>query len=88
MKKIVPITSLAELTSITQQLSIPEKLLQPTGILQDTRQRGLHDLRISVTDRCNFRCPYCMPKEIFTNVTENFTTRLTRKNRIQWKLKT
>ena len=70
MKKIVPITSLAELTSITQQLSIPEKLLQPTGILQDTRQRGLHDLRISVTDRCNFRCPYCMPKEIFTiNVT-------------------
>ena len=43
MKKIVPITSLAELTSITQQLSIPEKLLQPTGILQDTRQRGLHD---------------------------------------------
>ena len=45
MKKIVPITSLAELTSITQQLSIPEKLLQPTGILQDTRQRGLHDLQ-------------------------------------------
>ncbi len=67
MKKIVPITSLAELTSITQQLTIPEKLLQPTGTLQDTRQRGLHDLRISVTDRCNFRCPYCMPKEIFTN---------------------
>lgn len=27
--------------------------------------RRLHDLRISVTDRCNFRCPYCMPKEIF-----------------------
>ncbi len=24
-----------------------------------------HDLRISVTDRCNFRCPYCMPKEVF-----------------------
>ncbi|NNC11992.1 GTP 3',8-cyclase MoaA [Planctomonas sp. JC2975] len=31
----------------------------------DTRGRGLHDLRISVTDRCNFRCVYCMPKEIF-----------------------
>lgn len=31
----------------------------------DTRQRPLHDLRISVTDRCNFRCTYCMPKEIF-----------------------
>src|SRR5262245_52367836 len=27
--------------------------------------RPLHDLRISVTDRCNFRCPYCMPAEIF-----------------------
>src|SRR5688500_13736912 len=27
--------------------------------------RPLRDLRISVTDRCNFRCPYCMPKEIF-----------------------
>jgi len=31
----------------------------------DTLQRPLHDLRISVTDRCNFRCIYCMPKEIF-----------------------
>jgi cyclic pyranopterin phosphate synthase len=31
----------------------------------DTLGRPLHDLRISVTDRCNFRCVYCMPKEIF-----------------------
>jgi GTP 3',8-cyclase len=31
----------------------------------DTRGRGLRDLRISVTDRCNFRCTYCMPKEVF-----------------------
>ena len=31
----------------------------------DRLQRPLHDLRISVTDRCNFRCSYCMPKEIF-----------------------
>lgn len=31
----------------------------------DNLQRPLRDLRISVTDRCNFRCPYCMPKEIF-----------------------
>ena len=31
----------------------------------DTRGRPLHDLRISVMDRCNFRCPYCMPKERF-----------------------
>jgi len=31
----------------------------------DTRGRRLHDLRISVTDRCNFRCVYCMPREVF-----------------------
>jgi cyclic pyranopterin phosphate synthase len=31
----------------------------------DTLGRPLHDLRISVTDRCNFRCVYCMPKETF-----------------------
>lgn len=33
--------------------------------LTDTLNRSLRDLRISVTDRCNFRCVYCMPKEIF-----------------------
>ncbi len=33
--------------------------------LVDTFRRPLHDLRISVTDRCNFRCVYCMPKEVF-----------------------
>src|SRR3954471_8395132 len=32
---------------------------------RDLFQRPLRDLRISVTDRCNFRCPYCMPKEVF-----------------------
>src|SRR5690349_8449078 len=31
----------------------------------DRRGRALRDLRISVTDRCNFRCVYCMPKEVF-----------------------
>jgi len=33
--------------------------------LLDTRARPLRDLRISVTDRCNFRCTYCMPREVF-----------------------
>jgi len=32
---------------------------------RDALGRPLHDLRLSVTDRCNFRCPYCMPKERF-----------------------
>jgi cyclic pyranopterin phosphate synthase len=36
-----------------------------TVAVLDTRQRPLRDLRVSVTDRCNFRCTYCMPKEIF-----------------------
>ena len=34
-------------------------------MLLDTLNRSLRDLRISVTDRCNFRCVYCMPKEVF-----------------------
>jgi cyclic pyranopterin phosphate synthase len=34
-------------------------------IVRDSLARPLHDLRISVTDRCNFRCTYCMPKEVF-----------------------
>jgi len=33
--------------------------------VRDTRGRALRDLRVSVTDRCNFRCPYCMPRELF-----------------------
>jgi cyclic pyranopterin phosphate synthase len=39
---------------------------RPNGALVlDTLQRPLHDLRISVTDRCNFRCGYCMPRSVF-----------------------
>jgi cyclic pyranopterin phosphate synthase len=39
--------------------------METTYPLTDTRGRALHDLRISVTDRCNFRCTYCMPREVF-----------------------
>ena len=40
--------------------------LPPVGdSVQDLLARPLKDLRISVTDRCNFRCSYCMPKEVF-----------------------
>ncbi|CAN7457203.1 GTP 3',8-cyclase MoaA [Acidovorax delafieldii] len=45
--------------------TVPARLVSPTGQLTDTRGRPLRDLRISVTDRCNFRCNYCMPKEVF-----------------------
>ena len=48
-------------------LALPEPsaaaLMQTPAL--DLLQRPLHDLRISVTDRCNFRCSYCMPKEVF-----------------------
>jgi GTP 3',8-cyclase len=54
MKKVIPL--------------VPGRVAAPPfagGPLVDTRQRGMHDLRISVTDRCNFRCVYCMPREVF-----------------------
>src|SRR5260221_2142134 len=35
------------------------------GALADTFARPIRDLRISVTDRCQFRCTYCMPREVF-----------------------
>jgi GTP 3',8-cyclase len=38
---------------------------EPSSGVGDRLGRPLRDLRVSVTDRCNFRCPYCMPKEIF-----------------------
>lgn len=44
---------------------VPPRLESATGNVRDTLNRPLRDLRISVTDRCNFRCVYCMPKEVF-----------------------
>jgi len=41
------------------------RLHREMNSLLDTLHRPLRDLRISVTDRCNFRCTYCMPKEVF-----------------------
>ena len=55
----------------TRRMPTPAAALEPatrmlaSGHLQDRLHRPLHDLRISVTDRCNFRCSYCMPKEVF-----------------------
>ena len=40
-------------------------MFTPLNPIFDTLARPLRDLRISVTDRCNFRCPYCMPKTVF-----------------------
>jgi len=43
----------------------PDVAAAPDGTVRDTLGRPLRDLRISVTDRCNFRCTYCMPRELF-----------------------
>lgn len=61
-KKIIGITNLSANGSAP---SVPTALEDPTGTLLDLRSRPLQDLRISLTDRCNFRCVYCMPREIF-----------------------
>jgi GTP 3',8-cyclase len=42
-----------------------QPLLPRRRLVQDTLGRPLRDLRLSVIDRCNFRCPYCMPRERF-----------------------
>ena len=60
--KVIPIR-IDEGKGLTPPIS--EELLSPHDRTQDTRGRSLRDLRISVTDRCNFRCTYCMPKEVF-----------------------
>jgi cyclic pyranopterin phosphate synthase len=44
---------------------VPAGAPAPNGLLTDRSGRRLHDLRISVTDRCNFRCTYCMPRSVF-----------------------
>jgi len=63
-RKFIPINQesfdLEDLDS--SSIALPKNLLN--GV-KDQFNRPLKDLRISVTDRCNFRCTYCMPKEVF-----------------------
>jgi cyclic pyranopterin phosphate synthase len=61
-EKLIP---LADVRYAARVPHIPAQLTAPTGLVSDTLGRPLRDLRISVTDRCNFRCSYCMPKEVF-----------------------
>jgi cyclic pyranopterin phosphate synthase len=61
-EKFIPLTDHRQ---FSKKLQIPQQLQAATGNLADSFGRPLHDLRISVTDRCNFRCVYCMPKEVF-----------------------
>ena len=61
-EKIVPLVDHRQAAALPR---VPERPVPPTGHLRDALGRELRDLRISVTDKCNFRCGYCMPKEIF-----------------------
>lgn len=64
--KVVPLLDLrARTLPVPAAASVPGGHIAAQGLLSDTLGRNLRDLRISVTDRCNFRCGYCMPKEIF-----------------------
>jgi len=61
-RRIIPVTDLLHALpppAAATGLSVPE------GGVLDALARPLQDLRISVTDRCNFRCVYCMPREVF-----------------------
>jgi len=61
-ERVIP---LVDERAASRSAIVPSPLQAPTGLLQDQWGRPLRDLRISVTDRCNFRCNYCMPKEVF-----------------------
>jgi cyclic pyranopterin phosphate synthase len=61
-ESIIP---LADLRYAARLPHVPALPMAPNGLLADRLGRPLRDLRISVTDRCNFRCSYCMPKEVF-----------------------
>ncbi|MET0518824.1 MAG: GTP 3',8-cyclase MoaA [Burkholderiaceae bacterium] len=61
--KVIPL--LDQRPDAAQPLRLSGQPMQPSGLLGDALGRPLRDLRISVTDRCNFRCSYCMPKEVF-----------------------
>jgi cyclic pyranopterin phosphate synthase len=58
----IPLADLRYAAALPQ---VPQNFAAPQGLLADRLGRPLRDLRISVTDRCNFRCSYCMPKDVF-----------------------
>ena len=62
VERVIP---LADQRYVSARPQVPLEPRAPSGNLLDALGRPLRDLRISVTDRCNFRCSYCMPKEVF-----------------------
>jgi GTP 3',8-cyclase len=68
MKKVIPLAEVGAIGPAARDAFVREAARMPIDrdkALIDTRRRSLRDLRVSVTDRCNFRCVYCMPKDVF-----------------------
>ena len=70
MASVIPLTDLRTVSTVDTREAFVRAAAQHTAPAADappvdTRGRLLHDLRISVTDRCNFRCVYCMPKDVY-----------------------
>jgi len=68
MNKIIPLADVRAMEPSTRDAFVREAAAVPydrDALPLDQRGRRMHDLRISVTDRCNFRCVYCMPKDVF-----------------------
>ena len=68
VNKIIPLADIRAMGPSTRDTFVREAADLPydiDGLPADQRGRRMHDLRISVTDRCNFRCVYCMPKDVF-----------------------
>ena len=61
-RNIIPLIDQRALQAVP---AVPQTRVPANGRLADARGRRVRDLRISVTDRCNFRCTYCMPKSVF-----------------------
>lgn len=61
-ERSIPLIDRRQAPALPQPPAAP---IPATGRLLDALGRPLRDLRISVTDRCNFRCAYCMPKAVF-----------------------
>ena len=68
MAKVIPLTDVRaprEQATLDAFVRAAATTNVPAPQPLDVRGRALHDLRVSVTDRCNFRCIYCMPKDVF-----------------------
>ena len=63
--KVIPLMPARNAQAISPASPAALSAMRTAARVTDPRERRLHDLRISVTDKCNFRCTYCMPKDVF-----------------------